>query len=89
MLRILKPGGTILSFDTRYKNPENPNTKPVRKRELQSYFKNCHLTFYPTLLMPQMARIISNFSVSLCFLLERIPFLRSHYLTVIRRSPRT
>lgn len=86
MLRVLKPGRFIVSFDTRYPNPQNPNTRPVPKSEFRSYFQGCRLAYYPVLLIPQLARFLAPFSISLCRFLERCPVLSSHYLTVIEKS---
>jgi len=86
IMRVLKPGGTIVSFDTRYWNPQNPNTRPVREWELRSYFAPCRVQGYPILLIPQVARVLAPLSVGLCRLLERVPMFRSHYLAVIQTN---
>ena len=86
MLRVLKPRGTILSFDVRCRNPQNPNTRPVSKRELESDFRGCHVICYPVILIPQLARLLAPLSLGFCRLLERIPILRSHYLSVIQKD---
>ena len=85
MLRVLKPGGFVISFDTRYPNPQNSNTRPVLRREFQSYFSGCRIAHYPVLLIPQLARFLAPISVNLCLLLERIPILRSHYLVLVEK----
>src|ERR1700681_993182 len=38
MLRVLKPGGSIVWFDFRVSNPTNPEVKGLRRSEIRSLF---------------------------------------------------
>ena len=92
LLRIVRQGGIIISYDVRFPNPMNPQTCAIRKNELRRIFPGCEIAFHSTTLIPQLARPLARVSTSLCSFLWNLPFLRSHYMAVIRRAtdyPRT
>jgi len=86
MLQVLKPEGIILWYDYYISKPTNPDVKGVGKREIKQLFPNCSFRFKRVTLAPPLARMIAPYSLLLCYLLEKIPLLCTHYLTVIRRG---
>jgi SAM-dependent methyltransferase len=85
MLRVLKPGGLVLWFDLRMNNPRNPNVRGLPAEELRSLFPGCHVGLRRVTLAPPIARLVVPISWTAAALLEKIPFLRTHYLAVIRK----
>lgn len=82
-LRILKPSGAIVCYDMRIKNPWNPNVWPVTRRQLSQIFVGGHIEVSRTLtLLPPLARRVAWAYA----ILAAIPWLRSHRLTLIRKS---
>ena len=84
--RVLRPGGHFLSYDTRYPNPWNPNTRPLRAGELRAAFPGWRFWIRSTNGIPQIIRLLAPLSMTLCRAVERIPPLRSH-LRVLARKP--
>ena len=84
MLRVVKPSGVILWYDFRVNNPCNPNVRGVGKGEIAALFPFAELQLRSLILAPPLARVIVPRSPSLASALERIPFLRTHYLGVIK-----
>lgn len=85
LLRVLKKGGCVFWYDFRYPSPKNPNVRKVDKKELLSLFSNCEIHLVSLTLLPPLIRKLSPLSFTLCRLLEKIPFLRSHYLAIIKK----
>lgn len=87
MLRVLKDDGVIMWFDFRYNNPWNPDVKGIKKNELLSLFKGCVFDFKSIELAPPITKLLARYSIAACCMLEKIPLLRTHYLTIIRKQP--
>jgi ubiquinone/menaquinone biosynthesis C-methylase UbiE len=85
MLRVLRPGGMLLWYDFRFNNPRNPNVRGIGKTEIRALFSGCNVALHRVTLAPPLARAIAPASWSLALLLEKIPFLRTHYFGVIRK----
>lgn len=85
MLRVVKPSGLILWYDYFVSKPTNPDVKGIGKREIIRLFPNCTFDFNKVTLAPPIARAIASYSFLLCYLLEKIPWLKTHYLVVIRK----
>ena len=83
--RVLKGGGVFISYDTRYPNPWNPNTRPVSATELQRAFAGWSFRSSSLTGIPQMVRFLAPISMTACRLLEAFPPLRSHLLFVACR----
>jgi ubiquinone/menaquinone biosynthesis C-methylase UbiE len=86
MIRILKPGGAIISYDLRVGNPHNSAVAPISKEAAQRLFPDCRIDVERVTLAPPLARIVAAHSWLLASFLERIPFLRSHNLMLIRKT---
>jgi ubiquinone/menaquinone biosynthesis C-methylase UbiE len=85
MYRVLKPGGKIFSYDIRIFNPWNSNVTKMDKAEIKKLFPGARTFFYPVTFNPVLVRKIGKFSGLLCEILDKIPFLCSHYYTVIEK----
>jgi len=88
MLRVLRPGGSILWFDFRLNNPSNPHVRGVRAEEIRRLFAGCEVQLSSVLLAPPLARLIANWSWPLAECLHTVPLLRTHYAGLIRKPPR-
>jgi len=83
--RVIRPGGFFLSFDTRYPNPWNPHTRPVRVAELRAAFTGWRLWIRSANGIPQLIRLLAPVSLALCRAVESLPVLRSHLLVLTRK----
>jgi ubiquinone/menaquinone biosynthesis C-methylase UbiE len=86
MLRVLKNDGIIIWYDYHMNNPKNPDVKGVKKKEIYSLFPNCCIWLRRITLAPPLTRLIAPYSWIICYLLEKIPILCSHYLGIIRKQ---
>jgi SAM-dependent methyltransferase len=86
MLRVLKRDGMMLWYDFRINNPANRNVRGIEAAEIRSLFPGCDVTLKRTTLAPPIARRIVPVTWIGALLLEQIPWLRTHYVAVIRRS---
>ena len=86
MLRVLKPGGSILWFDFRVNNPANQHVRAVPAREIRSLFAGCETALTPVVLAPPVGRLVADWSWPLAELLYALPFLRTHYAGLIRKA---
>lgn len=84
--RVLVPGGLFLSYDTRYRNPWNPHTRPLRAAGFRHAFPGWHIKAWSTTAIPQLQRALAPISPWACRLLEGVPFLRSHLLVAVRKA---
>lgn len=86
MLRVLKKEGIILWYDFSYNNPRNPDVKGIKKKEIIDLFSNCEFNFNRVTLAPPIVRFIAPRSWLLCYLFEKLSFLCTHYLVIIRKE---
>lgn len=89
MLRVLKPGGSILWFDFRVDNPANVHVRGISAREVHALFTGCEITLAPELLAPPIARRVAGWSRPMAEVLKTMPFLRTHYVGLIRKKALT
>jgi ubiquinone/menaquinone biosynthesis C-methylase UbiE len=87
MIRILKPGGLIIWYDFHVNNPRNPDVRGVKKKEIHQLFSGCRISMQRITLTPPLSRRLAPYSWMLCHLLAQIPFLCTHYLGIIQKSP--
>lgn len=83
MRRVLNPGGAIVSYDFSW-NPLNRQTKGVDLDDLCRLFPGVEITSQLLTLVPPLARVVAPLSVGAARTLERLPFLRTHYLALLR-----
>jgi len=85
MLRVLHPNGIIIWYDYHVDNPKNPDVKGIKKKQINNLFPNCYIHLKRLTLAPPITRAIAPYSYLLCYLLEKIPVLRTHYLGIIKK----
>jgi len=86
MLRVLNANGIILWYDYHINNPKNPDVRGVKKNEIYELFPNCIIELKRITLVQPLARLVAPWSLLLCYILEKIPLLKTHYLGVIKKS---
>ena len=86
MLRVLKPEGFILWYDFHINNPKNPDVRGIKRKEIYELFPNCEISLEKITLAPPLTRAIAPYSWLACYLLEKIPLLRTHYLGIIKKA---
>jgi ubiquinone/menaquinone biosynthesis C-methylase UbiE len=86
MLRVLKPDGIIIWYDFYMNNPKNSDVKGVKKQEIYALFPDCNICLERITLAPPLIRIISVYSWFLCYLLEKLKILNTHYIGIIKRD---
>ncbi|MBU1627041.1 hypothetical protein KKB18_06695 [bacterium] len=67
-------------------NPRNPDVRGVKKREIQHLFPNCTFDFRRITLAPPITRLLAPCSWLVCYLLEKLNVLNTHYLVGIKKS---
>jgi ubiquinone/menaquinone biosynthesis C-methylase UbiE len=86
VLRILSPEGCLIWYDFFVRRPGNRDVCPMPRREVARLFPSCRVQLHRVTLAPPITRALARHSKSACHLLERIPFLRTHFLGTIRRA---
>lgn len=84
-MRVLKPGGAVLCYDFRFGNPYNPNVRAVTRRELIRLFPGCGMRARSLTLLPPLTRRLGRWTEALYPILARVPFLRTHNLTCLKK----
>ena len=85
LFRITRPGGVIVIYDMRKKNPRNSSVHPVTSEDLQRWFPKCRVRTRSITLAPPLARPVGRFAPWLYGPLASLPPLRSHAIHVLRR----
>jgi ubiquinone/menaquinone biosynthesis C-methylase UbiE len=85
MMRVTKPGGVVLVYDF-WTNPTNRDVRPVRRAELRALFPGRPIAFRGTTLAPPLLRAVMGLPGGwfASTALEMLPFLRTHYVALIR-----
>jgi SAM-dependent methyltransferase len=83
MARVLRPGGALLWYDFIW-NPLNSATRGIDRAQLRDLFPGFSLDLERATLAPPLARLVAPRSVLAADLLARLPFLRGHYLGLLR-----
>jgi ubiquinone/menaquinone biosynthesis C-methylase UbiE len=86
MCRVLKPNGLILWYDYHMNNPQNPDVRGVKLREIKTLFPKCEIHMKRITLAPPITRAIAPYSWLLCYFLNKVPWLCSHYIGAIRKQ---
>jgi len=85
MARVVKEDGLILWYDYFLNNPSNPDVRGVKKKEISQLFEGCKIELQRITLAPPIVRMVAPYSWSLCYLLQKIPWLCAFYLGAIRK----
>jgi ubiquinone/menaquinone biosynthesis C-methylase UbiE len=86
MIRVVRPSGLILWYDFRVNNPRNPDVTGVGRKEISELFRGCRMDLWSLTPAPPLARAVAPWSWLGCYLLGMVPWLRTHYLGVIRKG---
>jgi ubiquinone/menaquinone biosynthesis C-methylase UbiE len=85
MSRVLKPGGIVLWYDFFYNNPGNPSVKGVCAGEIRALFPRHSIRLKRITLAPPIARRLVPVSWNGAEILEKLVFLNTHYLGILRK----
>jgi ubiquinone/menaquinone biosynthesis C-methylase UbiE len=86
MIRVVRPTGLILWYDFRVNNPRNPDVTGVGSKEISELFQGCRIDLLSITPAPPLVRAVAPWSWLGCYLLGIVPWLRTHYLGVIRKG---
>jgi ubiquinone/menaquinone biosynthesis C-methylase UbiE len=81
--RVLRPGGALLWYDF-WINPLNPKARALGLAEIRRLFGREPIEARRVTLAPPLARMFASRSWLACEILSKIPFLRTHWLAVVR-----
>jgi len=81
--RVLRPGGAIVWYDFRVRNPLNPQVRGITRRALTRLLPGFELRLQPVTLLPQLARRLGPTTPWLYPLLSALWFLRTHYVGLL------
>ena len=87
MMRVVRPGGVAIVYDF-WINPTNRDVRPLRLGELRRLFPGCAVRWRRLTLAPPLLRLLAPRSRLACRLLEKVPFLQTHYLAAATKGVR-
>ena len=90
MMRVLAPGGNLISRDWRIGNPRDPTHSPVNRRRLRSLFqvgeRTAIVSREPGALVPPLGRFLSQHAPWSYFLVQAcLPFLVGLVVTRLQK----
>ncbi len=85
LFRITRPGGLIVIYDMRRKNPRNQSVHPILASDIRRWFPKCPVRMHRVTLAPPIARPVGRLAPWLYGPLAAISPLRSHAIYVLRR----
>ncbi len=84
IVRVLAGGGAVLWYDFTVNNPTNPNVRGIRRAEVAKLFPGLRDRAHRSVtLAPPIARRVVPVSWLAASVLESVPFLRTHLLSVL------
>jgi ubiquinone/menaquinone biosynthesis C-methylase UbiE len=86
-LRVLKPGGFVLWYELRYRNPRNQDVHGLNRDAIENLFPEFERRLQSATLLPPLARRLGPRGATLYSLLASIPLLRTHYVGLFRVKP--
>lgn len=84
MLRVTRPGGVILWYDSRFNSPWNRQFRAIGVREIKTLFPESAFDLRRVTLLPPLARWLVSLSWAAALAFETILMLRTHILGCIR-----
>ena len=86
MLRVLRPGGTILWYDFTVNNPWNADVRGIPRREIVKLFPECRFEFRKLTLAPPVGRPLARVSTLLYRALSAVKIFDTHCLATIHKA---
>jgi SAM-dependent methyltransferase len=86
MLRVLRPGGTILWYDFTVNNPWNVDVRGIPRREIVKLFPGCRFEFRKLTLAPPVGRPLARVSTLLYRALSAVKMFDTHCLATIHKA---
>ena len=83
--RVLRSGGAVLWYDLRINNPRNPDVRRVSRHEIGGLFPGWRVLLERATLAPPLTRALAGRATGAARLLATVPWLRTHYLGVLRK----
>ncbi|RCJ37348.1 methyltransferase type 11 [Nostoc minutum NIES-26] len=83
---LIKPNGGILWYDFIFNNPRNPDVRGVPIKRIYNLFPKGEIKVWRLTLAPPINRRITKIHPNLYYLLNMMPFLRTHALCWIKKS---
>ncbi|MGE0471016.1 MAG: class I SAM-dependent methyltransferase [Nitrospira sp.] len=87
MLRVLKEDGCIIWYDFFVRDPRNQDVRGITRKEILQLFPGCQVELRRVSLALPLVRMLAPYSWLLCYLLEKLKVLDTHYVGLIRRGP--
>jgi SAM-dependent methyltransferase len=85
LFRMTRPGGLIIIYDMRRRNPANRQVHPIAMDDIRRWFPKCPVRARSITLAPPIARPLGHYAPWLYGPLAAIPLLRTHTMFVLRR----
>ena len=85
MLRVLRPGGTILWYDFTVNNPWNADVRGIPRREIVKLFPGCRFEFRKLTLAPPIGRPLARASTLLYRAISALKIFDTHCLATIHK----
>ena len=82
--RVLRPGGWLIWYDLRLRNPTNRNVHGIQQGRLAELFPGWHAELRTFSLAPPIARRLGRLTPVMYPLLHSVPVLRSHLIGRLR-----
>lgn len=89
MMRVLRPGGTIVWYDYFFSNPRNPDVRGVSRQEIQRLFPDFRIFLKRVTLAPPIARLVAPMSAGAYRALSASRLFCTHYLGVFQKPATT
>jgi SAM-dependent methyltransferase len=83
--RVLAAGGGVVWYDFRMHSPLNRNVHGIARQQIQNLFPGFKLNLETITLLPPLARRLGGLANLLYPPLSSVPFLRSHYLGILKK----
>ena len=85
LARVVRSGGAVLWYDLRVNNPRNPEVRRVPRDEIAALFPGWRIRLERATLAPPLTRTLAGRAEVTARLLAAVPWLRTHYLGVLRK----
>jgi ubiquinone/menaquinone biosynthesis C-methylase UbiE len=85
MLRVVRRGGFVFSYDFRVKRPGDRDVHAITRRELRNLFPDCEISLRPCGVIPHLVRAFAGRSMKICALASLLLPIKTHYWAAIRK----